>query len=614
MLLITLMISSVIGGYVYVVIQELKAKLELQKFESQTIVLKDSLLEKESYILSSDYNFFIRFLKKDKSEVKPIKNKKGKYFLEEDILLPAPIVNHCQRYLCLQNRIDFEFIPSNLWKGLMGVEDFRFLNHQGIDFISIMRAIIIDIKEMSFVQGGSTLTQQLAKNLFLSNEKKFQRKIQEMIYAIYLEQNFSKDEIITKYFNEVFWGVVGGVSIKGIHMASLIYFEKAPEDLTPFESAILIGMLKGPAYYNPVRRLERLKTRVAAVFNRLKSLRLYAKTEEAWTDEQWQSWSDSLSKYDENKLLLSLFRTLSNDETNLEPYEKFVFNRSIVYTFKDLKDRIQGLDIAVKSIAIDLSCEEVNCKDVFSYYSKFERDKKVAIEKEFHQVGSILKPLIYQEFLDNGKSLDDTVSTDKITLKLKSGSWTPDDADYGDLTEVSLKYAIQKSRNRPLIRTAEEVGFDILESSLQQKFPRLLTPLSEYPAQLLGAIELSLSEVASSYLNFFRNQCARIKREELIFEDSLIYTLAQAEQTTIRNSANNILKNSLIFGKTGTTNNGLDNWYIASDGERFYAIWFGVDSARENKELKLYGSNSAFRIFQYFISYRAKQLRDFYCL
>ena len=82
----------------------------------------------------------------------------------------------------------------------------------------------------------------------------------------------------------------------------------------------------------------------------------------------------------------------------------------------------------------------------------------------------------------------------------------------------------------------------------------------------------------------------------------------------IRNSANNILKNSLIFGKTGTTNNGLDNWYIASDGERFYAIWFGVDSARENKELKLYGSNSAFRIFQYFISYRAKQLRDFYCL
>lgn len=607
------MISSVIGGYVFVVIEELKSKLELQKLEKSTLVLNESFLEKDSYLIGSDYNFFIRFLNDSETEINP-STKAGKFLVEEDLTLPAPIINHCRRYLCLQNRVNFENIPSNLWKGLLGVEDFRFLNHQGIDPISIARAIIVDIKAMSFVQGGSTLTQQLAKNLFLSNEKKFQRKIQEMIYAIYLERNFTKDEIITKYFNEVFWGVVGGVSIKGVHMASLIYFSKKPEKLTPFESAILIGMLKGPAYYNPTKRLDRLKIRVAAVFKRLKGLKLYGKNQEEWSDEKWQAWSDSLKEYNENKLLLSLFRTLSNDEPTLEPYEKFVFNRSVVYTFKDLKDRIKGLDIAVKTIAINLKCEDINCKELFSYYSKFEREKKKAINEEYHQVGSILKPLIYQEFIDNGKTLEDMVSTKKITLDLISGKWSPKDSDYGGLEEVSLKYAIQKSRNRPLIRTAQEVGFDVLEKSLKEKFPRLFTPLKEYPAQLLGAVELSLGEVAGAYLNFFNTQCSRINNEELEFEESLIYTLAQAEQTTIRNTANKILKNSLIFGKTGTTNNGLDNWYIASDGERFYAIWFGVDSARENKELKLYGSNSAFKIFQYFISYRAKQLRDFYCL
>lgn len=608
------MITGVIGGYVYVVIEELKAKLELQNLTSSSLVLKESKLEKDSFVLSHDFNFFITFLNKDPdNKISPL-TKSGKVLLQEDMTLPEPYPNSCDRYLCLQSRVGFERIPSNLWKGLMGVEDYRFLNHQGIDPISIARAIIVDIKAMSFVQGGSTLTQQLAKNLFLTNEKKFQRKVQEMIYAIYLERNFSKDEIITKYFNEVFWGVVGGVSIKGVHMASLAYFQKEPENLSPFESAILIGMLKGPGYYNPTRYLDRLKGRVSAVFDRLVSLKLYRADEKRWTDKEWLEWSEGLKEYKENKLFLSLFRTLTNDQASLEPYEKFTFNRAVVYTFKDLADRIEGLDIAVKAIAINNKCESFDCENVFTYYTKFERDKRVAITKEFHQVGSILKPLIYYEFVNQGKSLSDMVSTDPITLKLKSGNWTPKDHDYGGLKEVSLEYAIQKSRNIPLIRTAKEVGFGILEEKLIQKFPRLLTPLSEYPAQLLGAIELSLSEVSNAYLNFFKTQCEQIRNHQVEFEKTLIYIMAQAQQTTIRNSANAILKHSLIFGKTGTTNNGLDNWYIASDGERFYGIWFGVDSAREARELKLYGSNSAFRIFQYFISYRAKQLRDFYCL
>jgi penicillin-binding protein 1B len=614
-LLVILVILSVASGYTYVVINELKHKIELQNLKPSKLKLRESKVEADSYVLADDFDFYVKFLKeKDQTIYEKLEKTRGKYLVKEDFVLSPPIVNECEKYRCLQNRINFENIPSNLWKGLMGIEDFRFLDHKGIDPISIARAIIVDLKAMSFVQGGSTLTQQLAKNLFLSNEKKFQRKIQEMIYAIYIENNFSKDEIITMYFNEVFWGVVGGISLKGISMASLVYFEKEPIDLTPFESTILIGMLKGPIYYNPAKHLDRLKVRTEAVWKRLLSLKLFREDSPIWSEDDWNKWQKRIIKYSETHRLVSLFRVLSNDDLALEPYEKFSFNRAVNYTLKELSARIEGLDIAIKTFVIDLGCEGIECDNIFSYYSKFERNKVKAIYEEKHQVGSILKPLIYNEFLRLGKSLDDIVSVEEITLDLKSGKWTPDDVNYGDIKEITLKQAIQKSRNRPLIRTAVEVGLDNLEQNLLKIFPSLLTPLKEYPAQLLGAIELSLSNVSSAYLSFFNNQCEKVEKSELEFEDTLVYALAQAEKTTIRLAANDIIKNSLIFGKTGTTNNGLDNWYIASDGDKFYINWFGVDSKRENKELRLYGSNSAFKIFQYFISYRGKQLRDFYCL
>ncbi|MEX0799291.1 MAG: hypothetical protein WD025_07590, partial [Bacteriovoracaceae bacterium] len=189
----------------------------------------------------------------------------------------------------------------------------------------------------------------------------------------------------------------------------------------------------------------------------------------------------------------------------------------------------------------------------------------------------------------------------------------PDDASYGGVEEVSLKFAIQKSRNIPLIRAAQEVGFNELERRLIKYFPELLIPLKEYPAQLLGAIELSLSDLSGAYLKFFHEQCRNFKQGKSKYEESLLYHLAQADETTISRVAGKVIKQSLIFGKTGTTNKGLDNWYIAFDGQNFYAIWFGVDSAREGKDLKLYGSNSAFKIFQNFIQYRGKQVSEFFC-
>ena len=612
--------AFVVGGYLFLVVGELKTKLAVLSIQTKPAQIRHSVLEKGSMARMETLSAYMDFVEGGEKELEQSFNEgslvreSSKVLVEKDTELPPMLVNQCERYSCMQNRVAFSRIPSSLWKGLLGIEDYRFLQHRGVDPVSIARALVADIKAMSLVQGGSTLTQQLAKNLFLSNEKKLERKLREVIYALYLEQSYSKEQIVTMYFNEVFWGTMGGVYIKGVHMASRIYFGKSPAQLDDFEAAMLIGMLKGPYYYHPLKHLERLKKRTNIVFKRLRELRLVSSSESlAWSAGEWNSWQERLKKKSESSLLKSLYYTSKNSEAGLDPYEKLVFYEAVARTRKALGERTEGADVAVKAAIVDSSCESAECENRFTYYSKFERDLSVAINKERHQVGSVLKPIIYQQLLEEGKSLDDEVSTAPITITLPSGKWTPSDSSKDGLEQVTLRYAIQKSRNIPLVRASQEVGFDALEPRLLGYFPNLLTPLREYPAQLLGAIELSLGELSGAYLKFFRNQCESFARGESKYEESLLYHLAQADETTIARVAGRVIKQSLIFGKTGTTNNGLDNWYIAYDGQNFYSIWFGVDSNRDGKKLKLYGSNSAFRIFQDFIQFRGKQVSEFFC-
>lgn len=608
------------GVYVFMAVKELRLKLNTASIQSSASAPKVSVLEPGSIARRQTLERFAVFARGGREalkrgfEEKSVIARGPKALVEDETNLPPLLPNHCRRYRCLQNRIKFNQIPSSLWKGLLGIEDYRFLQHEGVDPVSIARALIADIKAMSLVQGGSTLTQQLAKNLFLTNEKKLERKLREMIYALYLERAYTKEEIVTMYFNEVFWGALGGVYIKGVDMASRIYFGKAPSELDDFEASILIGMLKGPYYYHPIKHLERLKNRTAVVYERLSKLRLVSSDASLeWNDPQWESWREDLKEKDGSNYLRDIYLAGQNRQNALEPFEKFVFYQAVSRIRKELAPRTKGADIAVKAAIAGAECSSLECAKTFAYYSKFERDLSKAVFEEKHQVGSVLKPIIYQQLLEEGKTLGDTVSTAPVTLDLLSGKWTPSDYSYGDKKEVTLKYAIQKSRNTPLIRFAKETGFDALEERLLDYFPDMLTPLGQYPAQLLGAIELSLNDLTSAYLKFFRRQCERFEKGESAYEESLLYHLAQAEETTIARVAGKVIRQSLIFGKTGTTNNGLDNWYIAYDGQNFYAIWFGVDSRRDEENLKLYGANSAFRIFQDFIQYRGKQVAEFHC-
>ena len=188
------------------------------------------------------------------------------------------------------------------------MEDIRFIFHKGVDLRSILRALWVDLKAGSFVQGGSTITQQLVKNLYLSNEKTISRKIKEFIIALYIEQVYSKEKILETYLNEFVWGSLQGTKVKGVSSAAIFYFGKNVRYLEPYEAAILIAMLKGPYFYHPIRRPNRLRKRVNLIFEKLKNLSLFPATEGLWGDLIWSKWRGRLIQLEVNDPYKSLER------------------------------------------------------------------------------------------------------------------------------------------------------------------------------------------------------------------------------------------------------------------------------------------------------------------
>ncbi len=565
---------------------------------------KTITFEEGSFVRKEDFLFF-KANSRDERFTSVFADKfdnfnKATLSLKDSFELKSLKANDCQRLRCLQYKIKFYNIPIILSKGLIGIEDFRFLDHIGIDYISILRAIVADIKAGALVQGGSTLTQQLVKNIYFTNEKSFSRKLKEAILAVYIDFKFEKSAILEAYFNEVFWGSLGGVRIKGVNTAAVLYFNKPISELDPFESAILVSMLKGPGYYHPIYKTERLKERANFIFNKLQNVNFFDKNESyQWTNEKWEQWRQQLIKFQDQYYYEAIYLTSTriNKEPHLNEYRFFKTALASKNLLKDLKSIEENL--AVK-IAYG------GPKSETFYYSKFERDIDKALLKEKHGVGSTLKPILYQLYLEEGYKIDDLVSTSPITLDLVSGKWTPSESHTPYSDEYTLGQALKESLNNPVIRLANDIGFEKVEAILKSKIPELKTPLAQYPAQLLGAIELSVDELFKLYRQFLLAQC---EKGADVYE-----VLADPNQTTIRRMLAPALKSQQFFGKTGTSNNGFDNLFIGYDGHDLFTIWVGYEGNRNNKKgLRLYGSTTAFKLYQEIILYSGQRIASLAC-
>jgi penicillin-binding protein 1B len=586
---------------------------EPNTLEEGSLVKREEL--QRFYLFTAEKNSFDDFMARYRGNgvLTELKEIPGVLQVNQDIHFKNLMANDCVELYCYQHYLPFEYIPSIFWKGLIGVEDQRYLDHFGVDFKSLFRALITNLKTMKYTQGGSTISQQLVKNLFFTNEKTFSRKLKEMVVSIYIETQFPKEKILEAYLNEVHWGALQGIKIKGVFSASLFYFGKKPADITPYEGAILIGLLKGPGYFHPLKKIERLQERAEIVYNKLIQENFVANDLSViWKKKDWEIWTDRLTKLETQRYHQAIWRTLNDQEPTLSNYEKFVLIQKVADVKAKIaskyNDKFNTVDISVK-----VMLGPIDGSSWYSYYNRIERNKEKALEQERHQVGSTIKPIIYSVFEDLGRNMADYVSTDAITLNLKSGPWTPRESHSKVEPQITLTDALMKSYNRPVIRIASELSFQAVEENLKKYIPELKTPLSEYPSELLGSMELSMSELRDIYVNFIRTECGKIKNSERFMDQSVLSILSDPNQTTVERAVDVVMQKLRFFGKTGTTNNGYDNWYVAFDGKNITIIWVGYEGERKTKSLGLYGASTSFDVFQNYYRDRGRRFQQFSC-
>jgi penicillin-binding protein 1B len=603
-----------LGGYILSLVVELNHLLVIPRVNDAT-QSRSVKFEALAIVERDHFDFFKALNANPPQVITPLPN--HLYEIQKDFSLPIPAKQDCLELNCLQFKLAFADIPSVIWRSLIGIEDTRFLEHEGVDWKALARALWVDVRLGKMAQGGSTITQQLAKNLFLSQEKSFKRKIKEMIYSFLIELKYSKQEILTAYLNEVFWGSFNGIRIKGVAAASLFYFAKHVQDLSEYESAILISLLKGPYYLSPINHLDRLKNRVSEVFKKLQDDSLMGKSAVSWNDSEYKIFQNNILKNINLALPYAMWTVfefqIHDTREEINAYQRYLIAAKSYNTLKVLKEKYPQSDFASKISVIKTNCPEIECASFF-YYSKNQRNRQIAYQEEKHQVGSILKPIVYEALLESGIKWNEKVTTDEITLQLRSGAWKPKEVSRTTEAEMTVSEALQKSRNIPMIRLVERVGFNKIEDILKPRVPGLLLPLNQYPSQLLGAIEKPMIEIEKVFRDFIHRQCFQIRQGGMLLDESTLGQLSSPELTTVRGQASKLTKQHKFFGKTGTSNNGLDSWFVGFDGQNLMIIWVGDESRGEGKNYKHGGAGIAFPIFQDFYLYSGQRIMEFDCL
>lgn len=520
-------------------------------------------------------------------------------------------------------------VPERLVLGLLLVEDDRFFDHMGVSFRGILRALVVNLTSGSATQGGSTLTNQLVKNLYLSPEKTLTRKINEALMSLILEFHYSKNDILETYMNEVYVGQQGARSINGFGLGAQFYFGTTLQGLELHQQAMLVGLIKGPSYYNPRRNPERARERRNLVLRIWKDQGLISPAEyqqaassvldvsETPGQASFPAFMDSLRKqllrdYRRDDLMaegLSVF-------TTLDPVAQRVLETKVEQGIADAEagyriesEKLQGAAILTRPSTGDILAV------VGDRHPKQAGFNRAADARR--PVGSLIKPAVYLAAIEAGHTLATPISDAAVYVQAGDGTvWEPKNYDKAEHGTPMLIDALAKSYNQATARLGMEVGlarvFDVLARlGVEGDIPPV-------PAVMLGAHSMAPLQVAQMYqtiagngfytpLNMIRAvshpEDGVIQRYDLSvskrFEPSDIHLLQAAlHETTVRGTAariqNTLPKHWWVAGKTGTTDDNRDAWFAGFTGDRQLVVWVGRD---DNQPTPLTGSSGALPIW-----------------
>lgn len=532
--------------------------------------------------------------------------------------------------------INLDQTPPFFIEELLATEDRDFLKHFGISLKGIFRAVWVNFSSGELRQGGSTLTQQLVKNFYLTNERTLQRKITEALMAILLELHYSKKEILEAYLNEVFLGQEGSRAIHGFGMASYFYFGQPLSELKLHQSALLVALVKGASHYDPRKYADRARTRRDQVIDMVWAAGLVSEEEAIRAKKQ------SLDVIDKKQakgnrfpafmeLVQRQLKEHYRDEdlrteglrvfTTLDPYLQEGAEQSVIENIKRLEQSNFGKGEPLQAAFI---VSEPESGEVLALIGSSE-PKEIGFNRALdavRQIGSIMKPVVYLAALEGDTyQLNTPLVDDPIQMKLPNGdTWEPKNYDGQNHGLVLMQDALAQSYNLATVNLGLDVGLDKVTSVMRRM--GIKRDIPQVPSLLLGSLALTPIEVAGMYqtiaANGFKTELKTIRdvlnaqgkpltryplQVKQAFSAQAMYPLQYAMQRVMWEGTGRAIYNSFpsdmgFAGKTGTTNDMRDSWFAGMSGNYLAVAWIGRD---DNGQTRLTGATGALQLWKGFM-------------
>ena len=525
--------------------------------------------------------------------------------------------------------VTLDTIPDMLPKALTLVEDRNFYNHHGVAPLSILRALLANIAAGRTVQGGSTLTQQLVKNMFLTRERSIVRKAKEAIMAVIIDARYSKSEIIQAYLNEVFLGQNGDMAVHGFGLASYFYFDRPANELSTTEIATLVAIIKGPSYYNPRKHPERVKERRDLVLRMLfdeneidrsqyerainmplglaSGASLASGKHPAFMEQVRRELADILADSSLRDSGVKVFSTL--DIVAQRRAEK-ALSGTIASLQTNRKNPLQGAMVVTDSAKGEVRAI-VGGKD----YSFRGFNRALGAKRP---IGSLIKPAVYLSALEDPTqfNLATPLEDQPITLESDNGQqWSPLNYDKEFRGQVPLIQGLVESLNVPTVNLGMQVGLDVIADTIARL--GVTSQINLVPSLTLGAVELTpfvTNQMYQTLSNGGRYVPLHTVSSVVTADNALLWKKAEfyAQRTdeaatyllnyalykvTVEGTAKQVganFGNVNMAGKTGTTDDYRDSWFSGFDRNNVVTVWVGND---DNLPVNLTGASGALPVF-----------------
>ncbi|WWO97077.1 MAG: penicillin-binding protein 1B [Candidatus Dasytiphilus stammeri] len=548
----------------------------------------------------------------------------------DPIILSILDSNNKQRLFIPLNDFPHTFISM-----LLATEDNNFYYHGGIDFSSMSRAMIANIKAGKIVQGGSTLTQQLVRNLFLTKQRTFMRKFKEIYMSLIMNIRYSKKKILELYLNEVYLGQNYENEIHGFALASIYYFGKPVNELNLTQQALLIGMVKGPSIYNPWQHPQLSLQRRNLVLSILTKHKIINQFQyENFLDyplnnklqgtiiSNFPAFIQKVFSELDNIKLKKNFTHFSSSKifTTFDPVSQQNIEQTILEQIPILRKKNHLPDLQTGVVISDRKTGAIRAI-IGGSLPKFAGYNRAL--QTHRSIGSLVKPAIYLAALNHPDmyQLNSWLTDNPMALQLANHKiWKPRNYNHKFLGKIMLIDALVKSINIPTINLGLSLGINQINEILCDLGIQS-SRLNMLPSSLLGSVNLTPLEVTQMYQTignvgvkstlytiqdiltkenkiFYQNK-PNVKR--VISSQAAYLTLYALQETVLRGTASTLGKtfpHALIAAKTGTTNKLRDSWIVGIDGQEVVVIWVGRDN---NNSTNLYGSTGALKIYENYL-------------